>query len=93
MPPRLLPRPPAPPQAPPDVTRCLPLWSTARAFTGPLWHNILTTGVVMLGDHMVTVPPAWPQHMMALKGLVRSTSQGPSRVLCCATICPVLVSW
>jgi hypothetical protein len=30
--------------------------STATAFTGPLWHSIFTTGVVMLGVHMVTVP-------------------------------------
>ena len=57
-----------------------------------LWHSILTTGAVMLGVHMVTVPLAWPRQDTAFQGLCRSTSQGPNRVRCCATMRPVLVS-
>lgn len=63
------------------------------AVMGPWWQSILTTGVVMLGVHMVTVPRAWPRHMTALCGFCRITEQGPSLDLCCATMCPVLVSW
>lgn len=33
-----------------------PVWSTASALTGPLWHNILTSGVPMFGLHSVTTP-------------------------------------
>ena len=64
----------------------------ARARQRTLWHSILTTGAVMLGVHMVTVPLAWPRQDTAFQGLCRSTSQGPSRVRCCATMRPVLVS-
>ena len=46
----------------------------------------------MLGLHSETVPLAWPRDSTALCGFCRMTSQVPSRVLCCATICPVLVS-
>ena len=46
----------------------------------------------MLGLHSETVPLAWPSDSTALCGFCRMTSHVPSRVLCCATICPVLVS-
>jgi hypothetical protein len=57
------------------------------------WHNIFTTGVVMLGVHMVTVPLAWPQHSTAFQGFWAMSWHLPSRVRCWAAMWPVLVSW
>ena len=57
-----------------------------------LWHSSLTTGTLLLGVHMETTPLAWPRHCTPFQGLCRITSHGPSRVRCCATIRPVLVS-
>lgn len=53
----------------------------------------LTTGVVMLGVHMVTVPLAWPSAITAFHGFCRMTLHGPSRVRWLHTICPVVVSY
>ena len=72
--------------------KCTGQAPSAEARQRTLWHSILTTGAVMLGVHMVTVPLAWPRQDTAFQGLCRSTSQGPSRVRCCATMRPVLVS-
>lgn len=51
-----------------------------------------TTGVVMLGVHIDTVPLACPSDSTAFQGFCLIASQGPSLVRCCATIWPVLVS-
>lgn len=65
----------------PVVTMCRPWPSTASERTGPWWHSMRTTGVVMLGVHIVTVPLPCPRHSTAFQGFCRITSQGPcSRV-------------
>jgi hypothetical protein len=56
------------------------------------WHSILTSGLLTLGLQSETVPFAWPSCMTPFQGLARMTSQLPSRVRCCATMRPVLVS-
>lgn len=44
----------------PAVAMYRPSISQAMALTGPRWHCICTTGLVMLGVHMVTMPLLWP---------------------------------
>ncbi len=56
------------------------------------WHSRRTTGVVMLGVHMVTLPLACPRPSTPFQEFCAITPHGPSRVRCCATSCPVLVS-
>ena len=58
-----------------------------------MWQSIFTTGVLMLGVHMETTPLEWPRFITPFQGFCRITSQVPMRVLCCATIAPVLVSY
>mmetsp|Transcript_40997 Transcript_40997/g.104862 ORF Transcript_40997/g.104862 Transcript_40997/m.104862 type:complete len:312 (+) Transcript_40997:148-1083(+) len=77
----------------PAVAMNRPVGSTASARTGPRCVRSLTTGVVMLGVHMVTVPLAWPSAITAFHGFCRMTLHGPSRVRWLHTICPVVVSW
>ena len=56
------------------------------------WASSRTAGVLRLGVQQVTVPLAWPRCSTAFQGFCAITPHGPSRVLCCATSCPVLVS-
>ncbi len=77
----------------PPVTICKPACSKATAVTGPRWQRIVASGVDMFGDHMVTDPLLWPNPITELYGFMRITPLRPKWVLCCATMCPVLVSW
>jgi hypothetical protein len=67
------------------VTAKCDVWRT-------LWASSRTAGVLRLGVQQVTVPLAWPSCSTAFQGFCAMTPHGPSRVLCCATSCPVLVS-
>lgn len=53
----------------------------------------MTTAVVTLGVHMETTPLEWPSCMTPFQGFWRIVSHVPIFVLCCAMICPVLVSY
>ena len=77
--------------SPTEQSHPLPKAHTITAATGHRARGRDTH--VMFGVHIVTQPFVWPRCSTALCGFWRITEQGPSRVLCCATMAPWLVSW
>jgi hypothetical protein len=59
----------------------------ASALTGPLWHNIFTCGVPILGLHSVTTPKlesitvVYYKRQSPLTGVVSEVQNGVARVL------------
>lgn len=50
----------------PAVAMRWPFGWKEMAVTGPWWQRILISGVEVVGFHMQTVPPEWPEVMTLL---------------------------